>query len=334
MRVGHPLGYRAWWGLPALPKFNVAHPPVREYLLSVAEHWIRFGADGWRLDVPAEIDDETFWQEFRHRCRSANPEAYLVGEIWDEAPEWLMGDRFDALMNYPLGAAILGFVGGPGLNREIIARHDTYARTIRAMDASSFAGRIEQLMTIYDPAVIASQLNLIGSHDAPRALTVLGGDRTAFRQAMLLQMTLPGAPCVYYGDEIGMEGGVDPDCRAAFPTDPQAGDRELRSFVRGLIAARRDHLALRRGDVSVAAVGTRSIALARDAEGFRAIVALNAGSETERLSIPWPVDERLVPLATPGLADVVIEPPPDASSPEGTRILVLPPRSGVILLAG
>jgi neopullulanase len=202
------------------------------------------------------------------------------------------------------------------------------------MDASSFAGRIEQLMTIYDPAVIASQLNLIGSHDAPRALTVLGGDRTALRQAVLLQMTLPGTPCVYYGDEIGMEGGVDPDCRAAFPTDPEAGDRELRSFVRDLIVARREHLALRRGAVSVAAVGMRAVAIAREAEGFRAIVALNAGAETERLSIPRPTDERLAPIATPGLADVVVEPSPDSPAADGTRVLVLPPRSGAILLAG
>ena len=110
------LGYEAWWGLPALPKLNTDEPEVREYLLSVAEHWLRFGIDGWRLDVPQEIDDEAFWQEFRRRCRAIRSDAYLVGEIWGVAPDWLRGDRFDALMNYPLGEAILGFAGGPLLD--------------------------------------------------------------------------------------------------------------------------------------------------------------------------------------------------------------------------
>ena len=97
--------------MPALPKLNTDEPAVREYLFGVAEHWLRFGIDGWRLDVPAEIDDEAFWQEFRARCRAVRPDAYLVGEIWHVAPEWLRGDRFDALMNYPLAEAILGYVG-------------------------------------------------------------------------------------------------------------------------------------------------------------------------------------------------------------------------------
>jgi neopullulanase len=331
-RVGHPLGYRAWWGLPALPKFNVAHPPVRAYLLDVAERWLRFGIDGWRLDVPAEIEDETFWQEFRDRCRAVNPEAYLVGEIWDEAPEWLAGDRFDALMNYPLGAAILGFVGGQRLNREVIARHDTYARTVKPLDAAAFGSRLGQLMSIYDPAVVASQLNLIGSHDAPRALTVLAADRTMLRQAMLLQLTVPGAPCIYYGDEVGLEGGVDPDCRRAYPVEPDAGDRQLRSFVRALIGARNEHVALRRGDVALAAVGQRAIVLEREADGFRAFVALNAGEADERLELRHRDHDRLRVVEVPGLVPVALEPGAHETAWEGARTVILPPGSGSILL--
>ncbi len=91
-------GYEAWWNLPALPKLNVSTPAVREFLWDVAVHWIEFGADGWRLDVPAEIDDDAFWQEFRHRVRGANPDAYLVGEIWNDAHDWLQGDKFDAVI--------------------------------------------------------------------------------------------------------------------------------------------------------------------------------------------------------------------------------------------
>ncbi|MBN1284028.1 MAG: alpha-amylase, partial [Anaerolineae bacterium] len=94
------LNYQAWWNLPALPEFNTDAPAVREFLWQVAEHWVRFGIDGWRLDVPMEIDDDAFWQEFRRRVKAINPEAYIVGEIWDPAQRWLQGDQFDAVMNY------------------------------------------------------------------------------------------------------------------------------------------------------------------------------------------------------------------------------------------
>ena len=113
------------------PKLNTDDPEVREYLFGVAEHWLRFGIDGWRLDVPEEIDDETFWQEFRARCRAIRPDAYLVGEIWRVAPEWVRGDRFDALMNYPLGEAILGFAGGSRLDMAIARGHDQYRLHVR-----------------------------------------------------------------------------------------------------------------------------------------------------------------------------------------------------------
>ncbi len=125
------LGYRAWWGLPALPKLNTGNPQVREMLWSVAEHWLRFGADGWRLDVPEEIGEPAFWLEFRRRCRAANPDAYLVGEIWHVAPEWLAGDRFDGLMNYPLLEAILSFVGGPSLDAGLVASHHELSSNVR-----------------------------------------------------------------------------------------------------------------------------------------------------------------------------------------------------------
>ena len=127
-----------WWGLPALPKLNVANPHVREYLFGVAEHWLRFGIDGWRLDVPTEIEDPTFWPEFRRRCRAVDPEAYLVGEIWTEAPDWLAGDRFDGLMNYPLASAILGFAGGTSLDQRVVAEHHMYRR----IDPPAGCGRL------------------------------------------------------------------------------------------------------------------------------------------------------------------------------------------------
>ncbi len=322
-------GYRAWWGLPALPKLNVSNPAMREYLLTVGESWLRFGIDGWRLDVPDEIEDETFWAEFRNRCRAVDPDAYLVGEIWEEAPRWLAGDRFDALMNYPLGAAILGFVGGDNLDSTVIADHLLYRDMIRRLDGAGFGQAVDRLMTIYDPAAVAVQLNLIGSHDAPRPLTVLGGDLTALRLAMLLQLTLPGAPCIYYGDEIAMVGGDDPDCRGAYPVSPSAGDQALRAFVIALTAARRDHVALRRGAVRCLATTGDAVALLRTAEGRSAVVAVNAGSR------PAVLDVELAPGFQP-VERLTVAPergggPTIVAGPTGSR-LELPGRSAFVLL--
>ena len=277
--TGFSLGYKAWWGLPALPKIDTDHPDAREYLLSVAEHWLRFGIDGWRLDVPQEIKDPSFWAEFRRRCRAIRPDAYLVGEIWTVAPDWVGDHCFDALMNYPLGEAILGFVGGPSLDRGVVYAHHQYRKHLRPLDGPGFADRLAQLLGVYDPAVVAVQLNLIGSHDAPRALTVLGGDGAALRMATLLQCTLPGAPSIYYGDEIGLTGGNDPANRGSFPWDPGRWDGGLRSFVRSLLHLRAAEPALRHG--STTAIGTRASAMAfeRRLDERRLVVALNAGTD-------------------------------------------------------
>ena len=125
-------GTRPGGGSRRCPSWTPRTRTVREYLMTVAEHWLRFGIDGWRLDVPEEINDEAFWQEFRRRCRAVRPDAYLVGEIWRVAPEWLRGDRFDALMDYPLAEAILGFAGGSRLDMGVVRSHDEYAREHRA----------------------------------------------------------------------------------------------------------------------------------------------------------------------------------------------------------
>lgn len=296
--TGQSLGYEAWWGLPALPKLNTDHPPVREFLLSVAEYWLRFGIDGWRLDVPAEIDDETFWQAFRQRCRAIRPDAYLVGEVWEVAPEWLRGDRFDALMDYPLAEAILGFVGGPSLDHAVVAGHHEYARHLYPLDGAGFTMRLVELLGAYDPDVVAVQLNLLGSHDTPRALTVLGGDTAALRMAILLQTTLPGAPCIYYGDEVGLTGGNDPACRGAFPWDETGWDRELQTFVRDVLRLRATEPALRHGSTRAVGAAGDAIALERQLGADRLIVAVNAGLEATDLAVALPEapDARLMPI--------------------------------------
>jgi cyclomaltodextrinase len=303
-RAGHHdrAGFRAWWNIPSLPKLRVEHPPLRAYLMGVAEHWLRFGIDGWRLDVPADVEDATFWPEFRARVRAVKPDAYLVGEIWDESPGWLTGDRFDALMNYPLGLAILGFASAGRLDQAAIDGQADYRRFLLPLDGPAFGERLRHLLGRHDPATTSVQYNLIGSHDSPRARTCLDGDLGALRLAMLLQLTLPGTPSVYYGDEIGMEGGPDPDCRRGYPVSLDADGAAMRAFSRAAIHARRDHLALRRGSVEIAAADGQRIALARVADGRRALVAINSGREPGRLVVDSELIAGLSPVVLPEVA--------------------------------
>jgi cyclomaltodextrinase len=277
-------GYEAWWNLPALPKLDVSTPAVREFLWNVASHWIEFGVDGWRLDVPAEIDDDEFWREFRVRVKAANPEAYIVGEIWHEAQRWLQGDQFDAVMNYLFTRACLGYFIGQNLLRSEVARSGY--KQIDTLDDRAFADEIERLLGLYPPAVTEVQFNPLGSHDTPRFKTLARGDNSAYRLATLFQMTSPGAPSIYYGDEIGMEGPHDPGCRGGFPWDEGKWDQGLREFVRDCIALRRKHSALRQGDFAWLFVGHGVVAYGRCLGDETLLVALNSSRRPVTLSIP------------------------------------------------
>ena len=135
------IGYQAWWNLPALPKFNTSQPAVRNFIFDVAEYWIKFGVDGWRLDVPGEIDDDSFWQEFRRRVRAINPDAYLVGEIWNDARRWLQGDQFDASMNYLVTGACLSFFPGKHLDLNATLKAGGYNGIVNPVDEKGFSDR-------------------------------------------------------------------------------------------------------------------------------------------------------------------------------------------------
>ena len=240
-----PPNYAAWWNLHALPKFNTQTRAVREFLWNVASYWVQFGIDGWRLDVPEEINNPSFWQEFCRRVRDANPEAYLVGEIWHDASEWLRGDQFDAVMNYPFAKACIGFFIERAIDDNLVQGMG-YA-PIPHIGVTEFADTIERLLNIYKSDVCYNQLNLLDSHDTARFLTLAKSDESALRLATLFQMTYPGAPLIYYGNEIGMEGGRDPDCRRAFPWDESRWNVSLRDFVKRCVALRQTYPALRCG---------------------------------------------------------------------------------------
>ncbi len=306
---GFPLGaygegdgrrrYEAWWGLPALPKFNTDTPAVREFLWSVGEHWLRFGIDGWRLDVPSEIDDDAFWREFRRRCRAVNPEAYLVGEIWHEAERWLQGDQFDAVMNYPLTRAILGYVAREIDEAEV--GRSGYGK-IPSCSAQGFRKVLEAELGRYHPEVVQAQFNLLGSHDTPRLLSVLRGDHEAVRLAFALLFSLPGTPCVYYGDELGLAGGHDPGCRQGMPWGLEATwDRETLHWVRDVAALRHAHPALRIGSTEVVYAHHGVLMVRRRAADEDLLVVINAdGDFTSHVSLEGVPEGRRGPLLGEG----------------------------------
>jgi cyclomaltodextrinase / maltogenic alpha-amylase / neopullulanase len=261
--------YEAWWGIKDLPKFNTDNPQVRRYLLGVARRWIERGADGWRLDVPNEIDDDAFWSEFRHVVKTANPEAYLLGEIWTVDPRWVGPAHFDGLMNYPVREALLEFLVAGQLR------------------PSEFAQRLESILAAYSPDHLRAHYLPLGSHDTPRLRTVCPDDRR-LRQLLSIQFALPGAPGIYYGDEIGLEGEKDPDCRRAFPWDPSAWDADLRARVRRLAQSRRTEPALCRGDYQPLSVDDRRglLAFARKTPEREARFVLNASDAKQSLMLP------------------------------------------------
>ncbi len=282
------IGYSAWWNLPALPKFNTDCPQAREYLLTVAEHWIDFGIDGWRLDVPNEIDDDDFWREFRRRVRAIRPDAYIVGEIWGDATRWLHGDMWDGVMNYQATAACLGFFGGPRLDLDLVRRPSSFHH-VRPLTASEFAEHIAHLLTCYPSEVTASQLNLLDSHDTPRFLTGCRGDRAALKMAWLFLCLFPGAPCIYYGDEVGLAGREDPDCRRGFPWDPDRQDQDLKQWYRQCIAWRKQLTAFRRGPLSVTVYGDHVVGLTSASDRSVAVV-FNAGDDTRTVDVSASAD--------------------------------------------
>jgi glycosidase len=146
---GKSTSYAAWWGNKDLPQFNASNPDVRRYLMDVSRYWIEQGMDGWRLDVPAEIDDDDFWAEFRQVVKTANPDAYTVGEIWDGDPRWVGDSHFDGLMHYPLRRAILSMLTGK-------------------LPVSEFAGQMEAFPSMYPLENLHAMYVHLGSHDTRR----------------------------------------------------------------------------------------------------------------------------------------------------------------------
>lgn len=262
--------YECWWGIGSLPKLNYAEESVIRYILRVAAFWTLTGIDGWRLDVPNEVTPE-FWPLFRRLVKALNPEAYIVGEIWEDASFWLQGDMFDSVMNYCLRDLIISF----------FAREE--------ITAADFDHGLAQLRARHSPKVTAGMFNLLGSHDTPRFLTICQGKKERMLLALLFLFTYPGVPVIYYGDEIGMTGEKDPDCRKTMIWDESKWDKEIFGAVKRLIRLRKEKSALQRGEIQTVLAGHNGVyGYWRTYGREKMLVLFNRSDKMHYVTLPLP----------------------------------------------
>ena len=328
-----PTDYDAWWGVKTLPAVNEQQPDYRRFIFegedSVVRHWLRCGADGWRLDVADELPGD-FIAGIRRAIEDEKPDGYLLGEVWEDGSNkiaysqrrrYLLGRETHGLMNYPLRTALLRWLGGG--------------------DAAEFRESMETLRANYPPAAFYGAMNFLGTHDTPRILTLLGADhvpaakeeraayalspaqlargRARLRLAGMLLYAFPGSPTLFYGDEAGMQGFEDPLNRGTYPWGRE--DTGLLDFFRTLGRLRRERQSLQTGGLTYIYAQGGGLVIAREHEGETTMAALNAGDEVLTLTLPWPGG-----MAEDGLTGQRF------LSVNGQLRVSLPPLDGVILI--
>jgi len=273
--TSEPCNYDTFAGaVPSMPRFDTTNPAVIEYLTNAALYWTqRLNLAGWRLDVADEVS-HSLWRELRRKLKAFNPDVLIIGEVWNHAGAWLRGDEFDTVTNYKLRSALLAFAGG----------HTDSAAFWRALDANRM-----RYMSPYYPYLVS----FAGTHDTIRARTALGDERL-FLLTLAAVLTLDGIPLLYYGDEVGMEGGEDPDNRRCMRWDLTGSP--LAHGIRALSNFRAQSAALRCGTMEPVPAGERVLAFVRAHEGEKRLVVLNFG-QTEAV-LPGMFEKVLLGEAT------------------------------------
>ncbi len=295
-----PTDYDAWWGIRNLPAVNETEPGYIDYIVtgehSIIRRWLRAGASGWRLDVADELPD-SFIEKIRSTIGQEDPDAYLLGEVWEDGTtkiaysqrrRYLLGHETHGLMNYPFRTALMAFLLGGG--------------------AEYFRESMETLRENYPAPAFYGAMNFLSTHDTPRLLTILGlaspapqtrDERAAYRLseselahgkallhlAALILYTFPGSPMLYYGDEAGMQGFEDPFNRGTYPWGRE--DAPLLDYFRRLGTLRSTHAALQCGAIVYHEAQGRALAFSRCEGSDRCLTAVNAGTETLSLTLPW-----------------------------------------------
>jgi glycosidase len=264
----HPVpNYATCGGADYLPRLNTANPEVEAFIHEVALYWLERGIDGWRLDVAYEIAPE-FWRRFRTVIKKQYPEAYLVAEEWRDAGPMLKGDTFDGTMHYELRNIAFDFI----LNN--------------ALTGEAFGRALETLMYRYPIESEYGMLTILGTHDTARLLTLCDEREELVSLLFAFLFSMPGAPMVYYGDEIGMSGGNDPDCRRSMQWSSEKWRKPIEKAVRGLIRLRAERISLRRGSTRVVWANDRAVAIQREARGETTLIILNNSHSRRNLHIP------------------------------------------------
>ena len=262
----YPNNYECWWGIDNQPNVNELDPSYIEYMVkgenSIVKKWIDLGASGWRLDVADELPDE-FIEMVREKIKSISDENVLIGEVWEDASNkisyskqrrYLYGKELDSVTNYPLRESLINFVKG-------------------YIDSNKFIRRIMSLYENYPRENFYGNMNIIGTHDTERIFSILNRKINILKIIVVLQMTLPGVPLIYYGDEAGMEGNKDPDNRRSYPWNNE--NKDILSFYKEIIAIRNKEEALKNGTLKFYNMDSEVCAFERVYEEEKIVVIVN-----------------------------------------------------------
>ena len=314
--------YKGWVGVSDLPELNKASRSFRAFAYgdkdSVMKFWLDKGAAGWRMDVAPWVPDD-FWREWRAAIKAHKPDAITIAETWFDASKFFLGDSFDSTMNYIFRNTVLDYAAGG--------------------DARKLYGNIELIREAYPPQAFYALMNLLSSHDQPRALhhfgylddgnaAKLADAKQRLRLAVLFQMSFPGAPAIYYGDEVGVAGGEDPYNRATYPWADEGGkpDLQLLADFKRLTQMRHDHPVLRHGSIAAPLyLDAHVIVLARQDGKRWAITATNNALTAQHVSVTLPTE-----LAQARFVDALSGAVVQAQG--GTLSLTVPPLFGSVLL--
>ena len=272
----YPDLYEAWWGFSNMPNIDELNPSYLDYIIrddnSIVEKWIRLGASGWRLDVADELPDE-FIKILKKKLKEVDKDSVLIGEVWEDASnkvsysrkrEYLFGNELDSVTNYPLRQIILDLV------RNYIGN-------------KSFIRRYLSLKENYPKEYFYSTMNMLGNHDTERVLTMLNNSVELLKEAVAIQMTLPGVPLIYYGDEAGLTGGKDPSNRKSYPWGKE--NDEILEFYKTITAIRVAEEALKIGEIKFLDFNNGVLGYERFIDKDRIIILVNTLEKEERISL-------------------------------------------------